>query len=160
MGASACPQSFGWFLSGPWRTSKRFLINLSNSNNWSSISWSLSRKVIADWESVIWIRLWCAYAYSDGQAVCCRGDAGVHGGREQAGQALLALLPRRERPQAVAGRQAQARRRIQVRIAPPAASAPATPRHLSCVLYHISEAMTTRPAPGVAIYSYAYYISH
>jgi hypothetical protein len=64
------------------------------------------------------------------------------------------MFPRGERAQAVAGRQAQARRRVQVRIraAGPAAD---TPRHLSCVLYHISEALTyAGPTPDVAIISY------
>ncbi|XP_021207551.2 inositol polyphosphate multikinase isoform X2 [Bombyx mori] len=61
-----------------------------------------------------------------------------------------------ERAQAVPGRQAQARRRVQVRMsAMHDARALDTPRHLSCVLYHISEALTyAGPAPDVAINSY------
>lgn len=89
-------------------------------------------------------------------AVCCRRDAGLTHGRHEIGQAVLAMFPRRERAQAVAEREAQARRRIQVRIrACPLALEPYTPRHLSCVLYHISETMTyAGPAPDVAINSY------
>lgn len=78
---------------------------------------------------------------TDGEAVCFRRDAGIKHWRHQIGQAVLAMFPRRERAQAVAGRQAQARRRVQVRIRKPC-GATDTPRHLSCVLYHISEALT------------------
>lgn len=60
---------------------------------------------------------------ADGEAVCCRRDAGIDSGRHQIGQAVLAMFPGRERAQAVAGRQAPARRCFQVRIAtrPPSA---------------------------------------
>lgn len=55
-------------------------------------------------------------ASNDVWAVCCRRNAGIAYGWHQIGQAVLAMFPRRERAQAVAEREAQARRCVQVRI--------------------------------------------
>lgn len=49
-------------------------------------------------------------------AICFRRDAGFSHWRHEIGQAVLAVFSRREWPQVVPGRQAKARRRVQVRI--------------------------------------------